>query len=127
MHNDRTFNHDAGSQSLAESLWVLPCHSMAGADWNRAFLSVRDDGFDPDCFSSSTRLSPSQRAIIGWEQGADRRFLICTRLDCTPFKDSFYRVRLACGRSDPARAGNVETMHRVLEERSVEPTWIGRP
>jgi hypothetical protein len=119
LRDERRLNHDAAPKSVAESLWVLPCRSVASADWTRAFLSVRDDGCDRGIFFIHDEAVTEPRAIIGWKQGADRRFVLCTLRHCTPLEDGFYRVGMLVDEVIRLEPEDVETMRRVLEERSV--------
>jgi hypothetical protein len=61
-------------------------------------------------------------AILGWPQGAGRRFVLCTLWSCTPLKRGSYWVRLFVDELIQLNPENVETIRRVLDERCANVT-----
>ena len=117
---DETINRDGSPpESVGDSYLVLPCHCVASADWTRVFAAVREDS-DGDRGFSFIHDQPinEPRAIIGWYQEADRPFILCTLRSCTPLEDGSYRVRLLVDTLIRLEPKDVETMRRVLAERS---------
>ena len=73
---------------------------------DRGFTFIRDEPFT------------EPRAIIGWNGGADRRFILCNLWSCTPLKGGTYRVRMSADEMIQLEPESVETMHRVFAERT---------
>jgi hypothetical protein len=106
-------------KGVGDSYLVLPCHSVASADWTRVFAAVREDSDGERGFSFIHDESFAEpRAIIGWYQEADRPFILCTLRSCTPLADGSYRVRLLVDTLIRLEPKDVETMRQVLAERS---------
>jgi hypothetical protein len=116
--HDWTFNHDAAPESVAESLWVLPCHSVASADWTRVFWSVSDNSGARALSFIHDEPITEPYAIIGWKQGRGQRFILCSLRHCTPLEGGSYRVGLLVDELIRLEPEHVETMRQVFEERS---------
>ena len=86
---------DYGQGRYGELIFVIPCPSQDNVDWTRVFPTVLN----------STRLHgvsfvygaafAEPFAIVGWEQGGQRRFVRCRLFHCTPLGNGAYRVRLS--------------------------------
>ena len=107
-----------GPESMDETFLVVPCRSVASADWTRVFLTVTEKCEDRGFTFIRDEPVTEPRAIIGWNDGADRRFLLCKLWSCTPLEGGTYRVRLSADEMIQIEPESVETMHRVLDERT---------
>jgi hypothetical protein len=114
--NGATNNHDTAPGSVSEILWVLPCHSVASADRTRVSAVLLDKECKQGISFIHDMLITEPRAIVGWKQGADRRFILCTLRGCTPLGCGFYRVRLLVDKEIRLDPEDVEAMRQVLEE-----------
>src|ERR1700722_17686706 len=83
--HDRTIDCEArGSESIDECYLVVPCHSVASADWARVFLTETENSGDPGFTFIRNAPFTERRAIIGRKQGSDRPFILCKPWSCTP-------------------------------------------
>jgi hypothetical protein len=115
LSHDWTSNHGAEPESVAESLSVLPCHSVASADWTRVFLSVSDDSGTRGILFIHDVPITEPRAIVGWMQEAVRRFIVCDFRNCISVDGGFYRVRLFVDEVIRLESENVQKMYQILE------------
>jgi hypothetical protein len=91
---------------------------VANADWTRVFLTETENNGDRGFTFIRNEPFTGPRAIIGRKQGADRPFILCTFWSCTPLKDGSYRIRLSADEMIQLKPESVETMRRVLDERT---------
>jgi hypothetical protein len=107
-----------GPESIEEAYLVVPCHSAATTDWTRVFLTVTENSQDRGFTFIRDEPVTEPRAIIGWYQEADRPFILCKLWSCTSLEGGSYRVRLFVDEMIQLKPESVETMHRVLDERT---------
>jgi hypothetical protein len=105
------------SECIDEAYWVVPCHSVSTADWTRVFLTVRENSQDRGFSFIRDEPFTEPRAIIGWNEEADRPFILCKLWSCTPLEGGSYRVRLSVDEVIQLKPENVETMRESLLER----------
>ena len=87
---------------------MLPGGSLSlrgSADWTRVYLTMRENSRDRGFSFILDEPFTEPRAIIGWNQGADRPFLLCTLWSCTPLEGGSYRVRLCVDEVIPLKTG----------------------
>ncbi len=114
--NGATSNQSTAPGSAREILWVLPCQSAASADWTRVFPVVRNNAYARGISFVHDACITEPRVIIGWKQGADRRFILSTLRHCTPLGYGFYWVVLRLDELIRLDRENVEAICQVLEE-----------
>jgi hypothetical protein len=115
---DPTIECDASeSESIDEIYQVIPCHSVASADWTRVFLAVRENSQDRGFNFIRDEPFTEPRAIIGRNEEADRPFFLCKFWSCTPLEGGSYRVRLSADEIIQLKPENVEAMRQSLKER----------
>ena len=104
--HDRTIDYAVlGPESIDECYLVVPCHSVASADWTRVYLTVRENSRDRGFNFILDEPVTEPRAIIGWNQEADRPFLLCTLWRLYAARRRLLSGPTVCGRNDPALAG----------------------
>jgi hypothetical protein len=85
---------DHGQGRYGELIFVIPCRSQDSVDWTRVFPTVLDSTrlHGLSFLYGATFAEPF--AIVGWEQGDERRFVRCRLRRCTQLGNGAYRVRL---------------------------------
>jgi len=113
---DSTSSRHPTQSSVSEILCVLPCRSVASADWTRVFPAVRDNSYTRGIsFIHDVRIA-EPRAIIGWQQVTDLRFILCTLCHCSSLQCGSYRVSLLVDKVIQLDPEDIEAMCQVLQE-----------
>jgi hypothetical protein len=86
---------DQGQGRYGELIFVIPCPSQDNVDWTHVFptvlYSTRPHGIT--FLHGAAFAEPF--AIVGWEQGGERRFVRCKLHHCRPLGNGAFRVRLS--------------------------------
>jgi hypothetical protein len=118
LSRDPTIDREANRpESIDDAYRVVPCHSVASADWTRVFLTVRENSRERGFSFIRDEPFTEPRAIIGWNEAADRPFILCKLWSCTPLEGGSYRVRLSVDEVIQLKPENVEMMRQSLKER----------